>query len=138
MEKFLIWDIQKCLLRIFGLFRIANHLNIFFLRAFMFCPKCGDMLKIKKKDGKNAFYCEECKIFVSQEGKIKDKGKEAKEVSVSSDDGGEIHPVTNDAECPKCKHNKAYYWFVQMRAADEAPTRFYKCTKCKYTWREYD
>lgn len=48
----------------------------------------------------------------------------------------EILPLT-DAECPKCKHNKAYNWIIQTRAADEAPTRFFKCEKCKHTWREY-
>ncbi|MEM4865380.1 MAG: hypothetical protein QXY09_02690 [Acidilobaceae archaeon] len=26
---------------------------------------------------------------------------------------------------------------MQTRAADEPPTRFYRCTKCGYTWREY-
>jgi len=41
-------------------------------------------------------------------------------------------------ECPKCGHNEAYYWFMQTRAADEPPTRFYKCTRCGYVWREYE
>jgi len=26
---------------------------------------------------------------------------------------------------------------IQTRAADEPPTRFYRCTKCGHTWREY-
>lgn len=44
---------------------------------------------------------------------------------------------TTDAECPKCGHNKAYYWLVQTRAADEPETKFLKCEKCKNTWRDY-
>lgn len=43
-----------------------------------------------------------------------------------------------DEECPKCAHTKAYYWVVQTRAGDEPETKFLKCEKCKYTWRDYD
>jgi len=45
-------------------------------------------------------------------------------------------PITNEA-CPECKHRKAYYWIIQTRAADEPPTKFYKCVKCEHTWRDY-
>lgn len=40
-------------------------------------------------------------------------------------------------ECKKCKNNEAYYWLIQTRSADEPPTQFFKCVKCKHTWREY-
>ncbi|RLG10996.1 MAG: transcription factor S, partial [Thaumarchaeota archaeon] len=40
--------------------------------------------------------------------------------------------------CPKCGNREAYYWAVQTRSADEPMTRFFRCTKCGYTWREYD
>ena len=43
-------------------------------------------------------------------------------------------PLT-DADCPKCEHEKAYYWLVQTRAGDEADTKFLKCEKCKHTSR---
>jgi DNA-directed RNA polymerase subunit M len=39
--------------------------------------------------------------------------------------------------CPKCSGNEAYWMIQQTRGADEAPTRFYICTKCAYRWREY-
>jgi len=39
--------------------------------------------------------------------------------------------------CPKCGNDEAFFWTAQMRAADEAETRFFRCTKCKHTWREY-
>ncbi len=42
------------------------------------------------------------------------------------------------AFCPKCGNNTAYWWMIQTRAGDEPPTRFFRCTKCGYTWREYD
>ena len=39
--------------------------------------------------------------------------------------------------CEKCGNKAAYYWTQQTRGADEPETRFFKCTKCEYTWREY-
>lgn len=39
--------------------------------------------------------------------------------------------------CPKCSHDEAFFWMLQTRAADEPPTRFYRCAKCGHTWREY-
>ena len=41
------------------------------------------------------------------------------------------------AVCPKCANKEAYFWTSQTRAGDEAETRFFKCTKCRHTWREY-
>lgn len=47
-------------------------------------------------------------------------------------------PVTRDVTCKRCGSNEAYYWMLQTRAADEPPTRFYKCVRCGYVWREYE
>jgi DNA-directed RNA polymerase, subunit M/Transcription elongation factor TFIIS len=47
-------------------------------------------------------------------------------------------PVSKEVTCPKCGNHEAYYWMIQTRAADEPPTRFYKCVKCGHTWREYE
>ena len=41
-------------------------------------------------------------------------------------------------KCPKCGNDEAHYFVYQTRAADEAPTIFYKCTRCGYRWRSYD
>ena len=48
----------------------------------------------------------------------------------------ETLPKTKE-KCPKCSNEEAYWWIVQTRSADEAATRFFKCTKCSHTWREY-
>ena len=48
----------------------------------------------------------------------------------------DVFPVTN-ATCSKCNHTEAYFWTSQTRAGDEAETKFFRCTKCRYTWREY-
>ncbi|MEM3391702.1 MAG: zinc ribbon domain-containing protein [Archaeoglobaceae archaeon] len=44
---------------------------------------------------------------------------------------------TTKAICPACGNNKAYWWMRQLRAADESEVRFFRCTKCGKTWREY-
>lgn len=46
-------------------------------------------------------------------------------------------PLTT-TECPSCGHNQAYWWIQQTRSADEPPTRFLACAKCRHRWREYD
>ncbi len=40
-------------------------------------------------------------------------------------------------DCPECGNKNAYFWEIQTRAGDEPPTKFFKCTKCKHTWRDY-
>jgi len=45
-------------------------------------------------------------------------------------------PVTK-AECKKCGSD-GILWMMQTRSADEPSTRFYRCTKCNHTWREYE
>jgi DNA-directed RNA polymerase subunit M len=61
--------------------------------------------------------------------------KDDRKLEVVSDEGPAL-PIV-DAKCKKCGHGKAYYWEQQTRAADEPATRFYRCTSCKATWREY-
>jgi len=84
------------------------------------CPKCGTRVRteglvLKEKIAKK-------KIEIKPRGKPK-----------------EIEDTlpTAEVECPKCGNKEAYWWTVQTRAADEPETQFYRCTKCKYTWREY-
>ena len=49
----------------------------------------------------------------------------------------EIILPTTDKMCPLCENMKAYWWLQQTRSADEPPTQFFRCTKCKFTFREY-
>ena len=112
----------------------------------LFCKKCGNLMIPKKKGNKKLLVCTKCeststakvkpkdfKIGVSSHKKeediiVVDKKQESKMIS---------YPKTKNT-CPKCKNKEAYWWMQQTRAADEAPTRFYKCTKCGHTWREYE
>jgi DNA-directed RNA polymerase subunit M len=68
--------------------------------------------------------------------KIKESVESTKAISVIKDKDVDVLP-TVDEECPKCKHEKAHFWTLQTRSGDESETKFYRCKKCKHTWREY-
>ena len=99
-----------------------------------FCPRCGAVLiQKRKKDG-----CPRCSYSIKGRVKIKTSEKigEKKKVAVISEKDTEVHPVI-EQECKECGNKKAYFWTLQTRAGDEAETKFFKCTKCEFTWREY-
>ena len=104
----------------------------------LFCPKCGGLLQIKKQGTKNVQFCScgyssAAKIESSFNEKMKHENKKV-EIRESTD---KILPISTDVDCPKCKHGSAYFWMKQTRAGDEPETKFYKCTECKHTWRDY-
>lgn len=92
----------------------------------------------KKEKSKEMLICPRCNFKAKEcgDGKIVEKLKAGKPVEVVKEDK-EAMPLV-EAECPKCKHTQAYWWEVQTRAADEPATQFFKCEKCKHTWRKYD
>ncbi|MBI5391817.1 transcription factor S [Candidatus Woesearchaeota archaeon] len=97
----------------------------------MFCSKCSSLLM--PVDG--TMQCPACKT-VQGDGKIAERKKKQKEIAVVQD-GKTEHLPTVKADCKKCGNTEAYFWMLQTRGADEPETRFFKCTKCEYTWREY-
>lgn len=105
----------------------------------MFCPKCGSILKTQTNaKGKPEQVCS-CGFTtaIKEDTTIKEKIDNSQDNIEVVDDKDSVHPLTN-AECPKCGHKKAYYWLRQTRSGDEPETKFFKCEKCKHTWREYD
>ena len=102
----------------------------------MFCPKCGSVLIPHKTKDKLIVKCKCGYKGEAETAVITEKVEKLREIEVVEEAEG-THPIV-DAECPKCGHNKAEHWTIQIRAADEPETRFYKCTKCGHTWREYD
>jgi DNA-directed RNA polymerase subunit M len=102
----------------------------------MFCDKCGGMMLPKE----TLLVCTRC----GHEEKIKDKDahvqvKKAKKKNkvLFLEEEPSTLPVTR-VECSECNNMEAFWWLVQTRRADEPETRFLRCTKCKFTWREYD
>ncbi|MGB9725658.1 MAG: transcription factor S [Fervidicoccaceae archaeon] len=112
-----------------------------------FCPKCGTLMQPRRINGINYLVCPKCgykeEVSSSQPtykvaNKIKHTVRE-KSIVIENDKIPETLPKLKDAVyCPKCGHNEVYYWTMQTRAADEPPTRFYKCAKCGHVWREYE
>ncbi|ABU82034.1 transcription factor S [Ignicoccus hospitalis] len=111
-----------------------------------FCPKCGSLMVARRVGGKTILKCMRCGYEMEVTGaqstlrtakKIRHSVKE-KTVVIDNNIKVETLPKTRDVICPKCGHDEAYYWFVQTRAGDEPPTRFYKCTRCGHVWREYE
>ena len=103
----------------------------------MFCPECGSILRPKEKAGKKILFCS-CGYNKNNEGDTTAEMKETVET------GKKIEVIENvdnlpkiRARCPKCAHGIALYWTQQTRGADEPETRFFRCVKCRHTWREY-
>ena len=83
------------------------------------CPKCGSRTKAEKTDVVVKETIEREKI------KIKRRPKEILETE-----------ATVDAECPKCKNDKAFNWVENILGEEQPDTEFFRCTKCRYTWRK--
>ncbi|MFH1592475.1 MAG: transcription factor S [Candidatus Woesearchaeota archaeon] len=104
----------------------------------IFCPKCSAILVPKKVGKKTKMVCscgykEKNKISLVMKEDVVEKKEDRIEVV---DKRVETLPKTKEA-CPKCKNPEAYYSLLQTRSADEAATRFFRCTKCGHTWRVY-
>ena len=101
-----------------------------------FCPKCKALMI--QKDGK--WVCPKCGYTekIKDEKFIFKEKKEHKETVTVIEEKPDVLPVVEDVVCPKCGNRGAYFWTMQTRAGDEAETKFYRCTKCGYTWRVYE
>ena len=100
-----------------------------------FCPKCKSLMLYQ---GSKAV-CRKCGHEKEAEGGdmvIVTKRNE-EEIPVIEGDNIQTLPTT-EASCPSCGNREAYWWLRQLRSADESEVRFFRCTKCGKTWREYD
>ena len=102
-----------------------------------FLPKC----KSRMFPEAGSLKCRKCgfeKDKGSESGSLISKAERSdREVTVLEENMDEGLPTTT-ARCEGCGNNVAYWWLRQLRSADESETRFFKCTKCGTTWREYD
>jgi DNA-directed RNA polymerase subunit M len=109
-----------------------------------FCPKCSNLLRKKRVNGKTYLACKcgyrkENETDTDQIKKtIQDKKNALNEnlIVVTDEDKISIHPKIIKI-CPKCGYKEAETWQTQTRSADEPSTSFFRCVKCKFTWREY-
>lgn len=104
----------------------------------MFCPECkslmmssGGQLKCRK--------CGYIRKIESTDNMTKKRERIEKEIMIVDDEGEKIRTLpTIQIKCPKCGNNLAFWWLRQLRAADESEVRFFRCTECSHTWRQYD
>ncbi|WP_456472695.1 transcription factor S [Methanocaldococcus sp.] len=101
-----------------------------------FCPKCNNVM-IPAGDVLRCAVCGYEEKGEKEGYEYKEEFKKKEKIAII--EGSKIETLpTIKIECPKCGHTEAYWWLQQTRCADEPETRFYKCKKCGYTWREYD
>lgn len=103
----------------------------------MFCPKCKSLLVSSGGE----LICRKCgysRDISGDKSMKKVSQRQEKEITIV-DDTEEISTLpTIHVRCPECGHNTAEWWLRQLRSADESEVRFFRCRKCKHTWREYD
>jgi len=113
-----------------------------------FCDECGNIMRVKERKG--AMLLMVCPVC-GYEKLVEDSKVNSEELSLvvpNDDEAVVFEGVIDDAEykkrgtlvkimCPKCGHDRGYVTMMQTRAADEPPTRIYRCEKCGYSWREY-
>jgi DNA-directed RNA polymerase subunit M len=104
-----------------------------------FCPNCE--IRLKKNDS-GSLHCPKCKYLKKKTVEsTKEESEEANseflvmgEEDVKQSKGLES---TVPIDCEKCHNKEGVSWTFQTRSADEPETKFYRCTKCNYTWRDY-
>ena len=71
---------------------------------------------------------------IDEEYQTEQKQDEVTE-AVESNGNEVVGPTTDNVTCGDCGNGRASYRIMQTRAADEPPTRFYKCVECGNRWR---
>ncbi|KAH0560099.1 hypothetical protein GP486_003380 [Trichoglossum hirsutum] len=113
----------------------------------LFCPACSNTLTVSRSDyedhhpnGVNRLQCKTCPYqFILNKRYYERRLMKRKEVEdVMGGAGAWDNVDQTDAQCPAqdCGGDKAFFYMVQIRSADEPMTTFYKCTKCSTRWKE--
>ena len=93
------------------------------------------MLRPRPEKGKNVLKCSCGYVKKDAAPAMIEKIKREEVPKGIMKEHAEALPLT-DADCPKCGNGKARYWLIQTRAGDEPETKFLRCDKCKFTWRD--
>lgn len=103
-----------------------------------FCPKCKSIMIPHG----GVVRCRKCGFEQKQTAKAvivgEEQNKPQREMTVLEDKQDAGLPTTEDVKCPDCGNQRAYWWMRQLRSADESEVRFFRCTQCGKTWREYN
>ena len=103
-----------------------------------FCPKCE--VRLKNNDG--LLSCPKCKYVKEKTDKLTKEKSEVANSEFLVMDESDLNQAkglesTIKIDCEKCHNQEGVCWSLQTRSADEPETKFYRCSKCKYTWRDY-
>ena len=103
-----------------------------------FCPKC----EVRLKNDNGLLSCPKCKYVKEKPDKsIKEKPEEINSEFLVMDESDLSQAKglesTIKIDCEKCHNQEGVWWSLQTRSADEPETRFYRCIKCNFTWRDY-
>ncbi len=103
-----------------------------------FCPKCKSIMI----PSSGILKCRKCGFEKKPSSKeaviVGGPEKPQREMTILEDKEAAGLPTTEDQKCPDCGNQKAYWWMRQLRSADESEVRFFRCTQCGKTWREYN
>ncbi|KAK4526844.1 hypothetical protein GAYE_SCF28MG4762 [Galdieria yellowstonensis] len=105
----------------------------------LFCRWCHNLLLLERQQDSYRFVCRTCPFYYQVEGKMERKlfGLQKKQEAdvLGGDKQWELADQT-DAMCPRCSHQRAYFFQMQTRSADEPMSTFYRCVECGHQWKE--
>ncbi|HID27695.1 MAG TPA: transcription factor S [Methanosarcinales archaeon] len=101
-----------------------------------FCPECRSIMIPKG----NSLNCRKCdyEIPINSYGGYVSRETRTERVMTVIEGKESVGLPTTHVRCVECGNDTAYWWLRQLRSADESETRFFRCTECGKTWREYD
>ena len=105
-----------------------------------FCPKCET--RLKKNANGISLVCPKCQYVKQKSAKTKKEKTpelDSELLVMEESDLKESRSLesTIKIDCEKCHNQEGVWWTFQTRSADEPETKFYRCTKCNHTWRDY-
>jgi DNA-directed RNA polymerase subunit M len=115
----------------------ALIMNVHQITELMFCPECKSLM-ISSAGQLKCRKCGYIRKITEKDQLQKTRKRSEKEIVIVEDDGVIQILPTIAIKCPKCENNLAFWWLRQLRAADESEVRFFRCTVCGHTWRQYD
>ncbi|PLB36603.1 DNA-directed RNA polymerase III core subunit RPC11 [Aspergillus candidus] len=112
-----------------------------------FCPNCSNALTISRADpttrhplGVNRFECRTCPYqYILDQSffeKTPMKQKEVEDVFGGKEEFANADSMATQCPSENCNGDRAYFFQLQIRSADEPMTTFLKCTTCGARWRE--
>ncbi|EAS32685.1 RNA polymerase III subunit C11 [Coccidioides immitis RS] len=112
-----------------------------------FCPNCSNALTISKGPptsqyplGVNRFECRTCPYqYVLDRTyfeRTEMKRKEVADVMGGKDEWKNADSMATQCPAEGCDGDRAFFYQLQIRSADEPMTTFLKCTTCGARWRE--